>query len=236
MPHRPVMFLLCIQTFARCSSLNSCSPSCSFPICKSALRTVSSLPEEEVVWRSCMSLGNRSPRLAGTHFSVFSMSCCIFKKSGRTSACRCIVPKCFSHSSFTDRSVIIFVMLCYHNMESGCCCQFLIYGTWPQRASLRFTPNICSAGFKCFLLWDKSHTNISTRLALLSFTSLACGGWHSFFCFSFQRQKRKDPTIKHRTGKKICWQTARSIVEDVVVVSRTWVRLSGVKENSQYHH
>lgn len=211
MPHRPVMFLLCIQTFARCSSLNSCSPSCSFPICKSALRT-------EVVWRSCMSLGNRSPRLAGTHFSVFSMSCCIFKKSGRTSACRCIVPKCFSHSSFTDRSVIIFVMLCYHNMESGCCCQFLIYGTWPQRASLQFTPNICSAGFKCFLLWDESHTNISTRLALLSFTSLACGGWHSFFCFSFQRQKYERPNNQTQNRKEDlltnctinCWRCGSS--------------------------
>lgn len=218
MPHRPVMFLLCIQTFARCSSLNSCSPSCSFPICKSALRTISSLPEEEVVWRSCMSLGNRSPRLAGTHFSVFSMSCCIFKKSGRTSACRCIVPKCFSHSSFTDRSVIIFVMLCYHNMESGCCCQFLIYGIWPQRASLQFTPNICSAGFKCFLLWDESHTNISTRLALLSFTSLACGGWHSFFCFSFQRQKYERPNNQAQNRKEDlltnctinCWRCGSS--------------------------
>lgn len=50
-----------------------------------------------------------------------------------------------------------------------------------------------------------------------------------FFVFLSKDKNTKDPTIKHRTGKKICWQTAQSIVEDVVVVSRTWVRLSGVK-------
>lgn len=49
-----------------------------------------------------------------------------FLQRGRTSACCCPVPEVFLFSLFTDGSLIVFVMLCYHNIEPGrlCChCQ-----------------------------------------------------------------------------------------------------------------
>lgn len=38
-------------------------------------------------------------------------------------------------SNFTDGSVIVFVMGCYHNMEPGCHWRCLINGPWPQGVS-----------------------------------------------------------------------------------------------------
>lgn len=49
------------------------------------------------------------------------------------------------------------------------------------RETLRSSPNICSTGRQCFLLWDESHTNITLTSALLSLIGLACGGWHKSF-------------------------------------------------------
>lgn len=86
----------------------------------------------------------------------------LVERAGWTSA-RC----CSWVLDLTAGSVIVFVMGSYHNMESGYHRQCLINGLWE---SLRSSSNVCSTGLKCFLLWDKSYTNIALGPALFSFS------------------------------------------------------------------
>lgn len=85
------------------------------------------------VWRGFISWIGRSP-----HLPVLSISC-VFEIREQRLLSACTVLGAFVFKVFfplTDGSVIVFVMLCYHNVESGCCSQDLIYGLCPERGSL----------------------------------------------------------------------------------------------------
>lgn len=179
--HPPVIFVpvSCMQTVARCSSLSSCCRYiCSFLTCKFTVQDSSFSPR----WRHSLTQTYLINQQIIIHYLLHTFLGCWIEWENI-----CVSfysSQVLLFSGFTDGSVIVFVMLCYHNMESGCCCQCLIYGLWSQ-CVLDPLPNICSTGFWMFpVVRLKLQQHFSKVSPALSYCS---GRWWSMTSCMMER-------------------------------------------------
>lgn len=127
----------------------------------------SSPPEGDAVWRRRISLISRSLWYPPHTFLSSVWAAVFLQRVGEHLLAAVLFPSVFFFNSYRWVSnSICHVVLSLHGAWSAA------DSAWFMAPGLRSSPNICSTGLKCFLLWDESHTNILLRPALLSFFGL----------------------------------------------------------------